>query len=123
MRTARVRITVRQLMIAVALAACLMATVVGLHRRAAHLRRLSFLQSREADRWERPLTETSVNDQLASAILDKVHWHDAMAARYERAAQAPWLPVEGPASAPPTPELPDELSSKYRLSGSAAPPP
>ena len=94
MRWPRVRFTVRQLMIAAAAAALLMATGVGLRRRAAHLRRLSLTQSREANRWELLLTESSVNGPLASAILEKVHWHDAMAARFERAARSAWLPIE-----------------------------
>jgi hypothetical protein len=110
-------------MIAAALAALSMAAMVGLQRRAADLRRLSFLQSREADRWERPLAEKSLNERLASTILDKVHWHDATAARYERAAQSPWLPVEGAPPAPPAPELPAEMGTKYRLSGVTALPP
>jgi hypothetical protein len=64
-----------------------------------------------------------VNGPLASAILDKVHWHDAMAARYERAARSPWLPIEAALPAPPAPEVPAELAAKYQLSGNGASPP
>ncbi len=92
MRVPRVRFTVRQLMIAAALVAVLMAVGVGLQRRTSHLKRLSSWQSGEANRWELLLTESSVNGPLASAILDKVHWHDAIAARYERAARSPGYP-------------------------------
>ncbi len=123
MRLPRVQFTVRQLMIAAAAVALLMATGVGLQRRAAHLRRSSFSQSREANRWEMLLTESSVNVPLASAILDKVHWHDAMAARYEQAARFPWLPIEVAPPAPPAPQVPAELATKYRLSDNSASPP
>jgi hypothetical protein len=111
------------LMIAAAVAAVLMAAVAGLQRRVAHLKRLSFQQSREANRWENLLAESSVNGPLASAILDKVHWHDAMAARYERAAQTPWLPVEAAPAAPPVPEIPPELAARHNLRSNPAPPP
>ena len=123
MRVPRVRFTVRQLMIAAALIAVLMAVVVGLQRRTAHLKRLSLWQSGEANRWELLLTESSVNGPLASAILDKVHWHDAIAARYERAARSPWLPIEAFPPAPPMPEVSAELVAKYNLSGSPVTPP
>jgi hypothetical protein len=124
MRVPRVRFTVRQLMIAAALVAVLMAVGVGLQRRTAHLKRLSLWQSGEANRWELLLTESSVNGPLASAILDKVHWHDAIAARYERAARSPWLPIEAFPPAPPMPEVSAELAATYNLSGNpAAPPP
>jgi hypothetical protein len=86
MRLPRVRFTVRRLMIATSLAALLMAIAVGLQRRAAQLRRLSISESREANRWELLLTESSVNGPLDVAVLARVRWHDAMAARYERAA-------------------------------------
>jgi hypothetical protein len=124
MRVPRVRFTVRQLMIAAALVAVLMAVGVGLQRRTAHLKRLSRWQSGEANRWELLLTESSVNGPLASAILDKVHWHDAIAAGYERAAGSPWLPIEAFPPAPPMPEVSAELAARYNLSGNhAAPPP
>src|SRR5262245_39092595 len=123
MRWPRVRFTVRQLMIAAAAAALLMATGVGLQRRAAHLRRLSLSQSREANRWELLLSESSVNGPLATAVLEKVHWHDAMAARFERAARSPWLPIEAAPPAPLTPEVPTELAAKYQLTGNTASPP
>jgi hypothetical protein len=120
MRLSRVRFTVRLLMIAVAAVALLMACGVGLQRRSVHLRQLSLLQSREASRWDLLLTERSVNNPLASAILDKVHWHDDMAARYERAARSRWLPIEAGRSAPIAPELPAELATKYHTSGNIA---
>jgi hypothetical protein len=123
MRMPRVRFTVRQLMIVAAVAALLLATGVGLQRRAAHLRRLSLLQSRQANRWELLLTESSVNGPLAAAILEKVHWHDGMAARYERAARWPWLPVEAAPPPPPAPEVPAELATKYQLSDNTESPP
>jgi hypothetical protein len=123
MRMPRVRFTVRQLMIAAAVVAVLMAAGVGLQRRTAHLKRLSLWQSGEANRWELLLTESSVNGPLASAILDKVHWHDAMAARFERAARSPWLPIEAAPAAPPVPEVSAELAARYNLSGNPAAPP
>jgi len=115
-----VRFRVRQLVVAVAVMAVLMAIGVGLQRRAAHLKRLSRSQSGEANRWELLLTEISVNGALASAILDKVHWHDAMAAIYERAAGSPWLPIAAAPPAPPTPEVPAELAARYNVSGNPA---
>jgi hypothetical protein len=117
MRMPRVRFTVRQLMIAAAVVAVLMAAEAWLQRRTAHLKRLSRMQSGEANRWELLLTESSVNGPLASAILDKVHWHDSMAARFERAARSPWLPVEAAHQAPPVPEVSAELAAKYNLTG------
>ena len=123
MRMPRVRFTVRQLMIAAAVVAVLMAAEVWLHRRTAHLKRLSRMQSGEANRWELLLSESSVNGPLASAILDKVHWHDARAATYERAARSPWLPVETGHHAPPVPELSAELAAKYNLRGNPETPP
>jgi hypothetical protein len=124
MRMPHVRFTVRGMMIAAALIAVLMAVGVGLQRRTAHLKRLSLWQSGEANRWELLLTESSVNGPVASAILDKVHWHDATAARYERAARSPWLPIEAFPPAPPMPEVSAELAATYNLSGNpAAPPP
>jgi hypothetical protein len=122
MRLRRLRFTVRRLMTAAAVVALLMATGVGLQRRAAHLRRLSFLQSREANRWELLLTEISVNGPPASAILNKVHWHDSMAARYERAARSPWLHIEAAPPPPPMPDVPAELATKYELSGNTESP-
>jgi hypothetical protein len=119
MRLPRVRFSVRRLMIATALAALLMAIAVGLQRRAAQLRRLSFSQSREANRWEVLLTESSVNGPLAVAVLARVHWHDAMAARYERAARSPWLTVETAPPAPPAPEVPTAFSISRRNGGRA----
>ena len=116
-----IRVSSRQMMIAAAAVAVLMAGVVGLQRRSARLRALSFWQSREAYRWERPLTESSVNHPLASAILEMVHWHDAMAARYERAARAPWRRIEPAPPAPPAPELPAELAAKYQFGDKTAP--
>jgi hypothetical protein len=64
-----------------------------------------------------------VNGPLASAILDKAHWHDAMAARYERAARSPWLTVEPALQPPPVPEVSAELFARYNLSGNPAAPP
>ncbi len=122
MRAPRIRVSLRQMMIAAAAVAVSMAAVVGLQHRAAHLRALSFSQSREASRWERPLTESSVNRPLASASLERVHWHDAMAARYDRAARAPWGPIEPAPPAPPAPELPAELAAQYQLGDKAAAP-
>jgi hypothetical protein len=123
MRMPRVRFMVRQLMIAAAVVAVLMAVVVGLKHRTAHLKRLSRWQSGEANRWELLLTESSVNGPLTSAILDKVHWHDAMAARFERAARFPWLPIEAAPPAPPVPEVSAELAARYNLSGNSNAPP
>ena len=122
-RVPRVRFTMRQLMIAAAVVAVLMAAGVWLQRRTAHLKRLSLWQSGEANRWELLLTESSVNGPLASAILEKVHWHDAMAARYERAARFPWLPVETDLQPPPVPEVSAELAAKCNLSGRPETPP
>jgi hypothetical protein len=123
MRLPRLRFTVRRLMLMVAVVALLMATGVGLQRRAAHLMRLSLSQSREANRWELLLTESSVNGPLACAILNKVHWHDAMAARYERAARSPWLHIEAVPPPPPMPAVPAELATEYELSGNTESPP
>jgi hypothetical protein len=110
-------------MIAAAVVAVLMAAEVWLQRRAAHLKRLSRVHSGEANRWELLLTEDSVNGPLASAILDKFHWHDARAATYERATRSPWRPVETAHQAPPVPEISDELAAKYNFRGNPQTPP
>jgi hypothetical protein len=105
MRCRRMRFTVRRMMIAVAVTAVLLGIAAKVERRAARFRRLSFLQSVEANRWDRLLADPAMKNSAASAILEKVHWHDDMAARYARAARFPWLPIDDRPPAPHTPEL------------------
>jgi hypothetical protein len=103
--------------------AILMSLAVGLRRRAERFRRLSFLQSVDANRWEDLLLARSLDDALATAILDQVHWHDAMAAKYDRIAQAPWLLLEAPPPIPRIPDLPAPVAAKYTRGRHPFPPP
>jgi hypothetical protein len=100
------------MMIAVAVVAVLMGIVAALERRARHFRRLSFLQSVEANRWEMLLGDEPMDESLASAILQTVSWHDDMAARYARTARTPWTFVEPARQEPPTPELPASVAAR-----------
>jgi hypothetical protein len=119
----RVRFTVRRMMMAMAVVAILMGLAVGLRRRAERFKRLSFLQSVDANRWENLLLDRSLDDALASAILEQVHWHDAMAAKYDRVAQAPWRLLEPPPPIPRTPDLPAPVAAKYTRGLYPFPPP
>src|SRR3954463_5796760 len=102
----RVRFTVRRMMMAVAGVAILLGLAVGLRRRAERFKRLSFLQSVDANRWENLLLDRSLDDALTSAILRQVHWHDLMAAEYDRVARSPWLLLELPPPEFRGPDLP-----------------
>jgi hypothetical protein len=111
------------MMVAVAVVALLMGLAVGLRQRAERFRRLSFLQSVDANRWENLLLARSLDDALASAILDQVHWHDAAAANYDRVARAPWLLLEALPPMPRIPDLPASMAAGYKRGRHPFPPP
>jgi len=81
------------------------------------------LQSVDANRWENLLLDRSLDHALASAILDQFHWHDAMAAKYERVARSPWLLLETPPPLRRTPDLPTTVAAKYTRGLHPFPPP
>jgi hypothetical protein len=77
MRRPRVRLTVRALTIAVAVAALLTGGFV-LARRSAHYRREALYHSRAA----------------ARAAGSKHDYHDQLVKKYKRAAYRPWFPLD-----------------------------
>jgi hypothetical protein len=77
MRRPRVRLTVRDLTIVVAVAALLTGGFV-LARRSAHYRREALFHSRAA----------------ARAAAAKHDYHDQLVKKYIRAANRPWLPLD-----------------------------
>jgi hypothetical protein len=113
MRLPRARFTVRRLLVAIAALAIIFGALAGLRRRAEILKRTSFLYSVEANRWEILLVDRSVTTAESGEILDMVHWHDDVAARYTRAASSPWWPIGPFPLKPPTPALRPELAKKY----------
>jgi hypothetical protein len=115
MRVPRLRFTVRRMMVAVATVALLLGVGIGHRRRAEHLKRVGFLHSVEANRWEMLLVgrNNGMDHALAEAILDRVHWHDARAASFERAAGSLWQLVEQAPPMPPKPVLPPKLAAGY----------
>jgi hypothetical protein len=98
MRVARVRLTVRRMMVAVAV----VAVVVGATRRrhalleaAAHEERLEFIWRHEAELDEIVyFGPTSPDRGRRGAMYRRIaNGHQARRIRYERAARYPWLPV------------------------------
>jgi hypothetical protein len=85
----------RAAMIAVAVLAVLLAVGVGLWRRARRFEALALQYGREANRnevlWEatgaKPIHEPD-------EIMERIHWNDAVADEYRRAAARPWLPFD-----------------------------
>jgi hypothetical protein len=84
----------RSLMVAIAVLAVLLGLSIGLRRRAERLTRLSRSYSGAAGQLELRLASPDLDEAIAQAILDRVHWYDAVAHRFERAAAHPWLPDE-----------------------------
>src|SRR3954468_14385090 len=105
MRLPRVRVTVRGMMVAVAVVGAALGGLAGLDRRRARLERLGSdhrarvvcvlagspgpdgvyaYEPRGFDQRGRP---TSRRQRAAD------RWHEAMAQKYRRAARYPWLPV------------------------------
>ena len=85
------RFKLRTAMIAVAVLAVILAIGIGLTRRAQRLDGLFRRYSREASRLEKLLVGSNLSRQDAELIVEQVHWHDAVAARYQFAAARPWL--------------------------------
>jgi hypothetical protein len=87
MRLPRARFTVRRMMVVVA--------VAGVALQGARLAGLSLRYRRLAEsyagwgRWPRKSSE-----EARARERRKVAWAHALARKYERAARAPWLPVE-----------------------------
>jgi hypothetical protein len=86
------RLTVRRLMIAVAILGSMFAGWSLMARRAATYREIS---AYHAEAWGR-IDTTGTPEADA-----RVDWHRAMAEKYRDAARYPWLPV---ATDPPEPE-------------------
>ncbi len=92
MRFPRVRFTVRRMMVAVAIVACICWASLLIERRRRFLIIAGSHRMPDARfLWNRG----------ADYELRLVRWHDEMQAKYEFAAAHPWLPV---APDPPAPE-------------------
>ena len=93
MRLPRMQLTIRRMMIAVAVVAVAFSIPVGLRSRSEALARNSQAHFRAA------------NDLLFSprrpAGASRFYWHVQLGKKYRSAATRPWLPVE---SDPPEPE-------------------
>ena len=145
MRLPRVQFTIGALMVAVAVTAVVMSVAVrlprggwiigvlavlavvvglpvGLRRRAERFKRLSFLHSVDANRWEN-VWDGSLDDALAGAILRQAHWHDAMVGKYGRVARSPWRLLEPPPPKPRIPHLPTTVAARYKRGRYPFPPP
>jgi hypothetical protein len=95
MRLPRVRFTVRRLMIAVAV----VALAIGMFARSRQM-------SKIADRHAAQILEHSQmmplpNGAFVMLLDNRGQWHQAMVAKYRRAARRPWLPVEPDPHEPP----------------------
>jgi len=77
----------RTALLAVAVLSVIFGLIGGVWRHSRDYQALALLHSREAGRLEELLV-ADVAD--ASAVLRKVHWHDAVAARYQDDAARPW---------------------------------
>lgn len=95
------RFTVRRMMIAVAVVAVLLGAAAGLWRRHASLKRRAEEYARKShdesmkahyidNLWFQSEPELKMRDEHYR-LTD---YYDAQAAKYERAAARPWLPVE-----------------------------
>ena len=109
MRKPRPRLTIRRLMVAVAMMGVMLGLVVGLWHRSENYRRGALTHAGEALLCEDAawgvvrMTNGSKEEaasQAGALLLLKAH-HEAMREKYERAARHPWLPV---APDPPEPK-------------------
>jgi hypothetical protein len=92
MRSPQTRLTIRRLMLVVAIAAAVAGWAVERHRRFADLaRRHATALARGTDSGGVVLTFDTPTRR----------WRSGLQAKYERAARSPWLPVEPD---PPEPE-------------------
>ena len=101
MRMPRFRFTVRRMMVAVAIVAMLLGAWAALARRTANLRQVALEHGQKAGRLEIETVTSAISQGEAARRMEIVHWHDAMSAKYERAARYPWLTV---APDPPEPK-------------------
>ena len=92
----RARLTVRWMMIGVALAALAIGSMVARSRRMGEVAARHDAQAIEHSQMM-PLP----NGGLAELLDNRGQWHRAMAEKYRHAARRPWLPV---APDPPEPE-------------------
>jgi hypothetical protein len=101
----RPRLTVRRLMVVVALAALLLGAIVLVENRRRRF--LSLVDAHQAGMiaWEEGNPSEASRERFdlsGRKVSLKAHrWHLQMAEKYRRAARYPWLPVE---SDPPEPE-------------------
>ncbi len=88
MKLPRIRITVRRLMVVVAMVGALLGTLIAV--RASRVRQANQHRLLSTTREQRRLHGTSIPDSTWTA---KKLWHAEMSNKYERAARSPWLPV------------------------------
>jgi hypothetical protein len=81
-------------MVAVAMFAIIMGAGVGLRRRAERFNNLAARHGREANSLENLLEGSELSLGDVDAIIEEVHWHDAVADQYRLAASRPWFPFE-----------------------------
>ena len=95
-----IRMRLRTALTAIAALAVILGAAGAVRRRADRLDQLSHSYSREAGRLESQLIGPSGTSrdgpgpEQASAILAKVHWCDAVANEYKKAAARPWYPFD-----------------------------
>jgi hypothetical protein len=81
-------------MVAIAVLAVVLGSGVGLKRRVQRLDGLALRYGREANRLENLLEGSNLSQADADAIIERVHWHDAVANQYRLAASRPWVPFD-----------------------------
>jgi hypothetical protein len=92
MKLPRPRLTIRRLMVLVAIAGLILGAAIPLLERRRRFARIMNSHWAEVDRWAlkvglfRPET-------IGRSPTAKVGWHAEMASKYRHAARYPWLPV------------------------------
>ena len=88
------KIRLRTAMAAVAALAVILSIGLGLRRRAQRLDGLAIRYGREASSLENLLARSNLSRHEAESIIERIHWHDAVAGQYRIAAARPWLPFD-----------------------------
>jgi hypothetical protein len=81
-------------MAAVAVLGVTLSVGLALRRRAQRLDGLAIRYGREASNLDNLLARSKLSRHAAESIIERVHWHDAVAGQYRIAAARPWLPFD-----------------------------
>jgi hypothetical protein len=122
MRLPRIRFTVRQLMVVVAVVSLLLAVTTGLLRRRASFQRRTEVHARKASQenlmgmfaGELPYNAsarlTPMQERTRDAHYELAGYYYGLEAKYRRAAGRPWLPI---GTDPPPPAWPRGVPSAF----------